>query len=233
MSAPFTFKQFVIQQDKCAMKVGTDGVLLGAWATLKEGNVLDVGCGTGLIALMLAQRIQNAKIDAIDIEENAFLEAQLNVRNSRFKNKINIQQSAFQHFFPSKQYDIIISNPPFFVNSYKPIYNERATARHTNQLTFDELIDNTLRLLKLEGTFALILPCNEAAIFIEKATSKELFLTRRCKVKPNLEKPAKRLLLEFSKQNKNYITEESLVIETDIRHRYTEEYKKLMEAFYL
>ncbi|PKP39542.1 MAG: tRNA (adenine-N(6)-)-methyltransferase [Bacteroidetes bacterium HGW-Bacteroidetes-15] len=182
---------------------------------------------------MLAQRIQNTTIDAIDIEENAFLEAQLNVKNSCFKNKINIQQSSFQHFFPSKKYDVIISNPPFFANSYKSIYNERTTARHTNQLTFDDLIDNTLRLLKFDGTFALILPCNEAAIFIEKATKKELYLTRKCSVKPNLEKPTKRLLLEFSKQSKNHIIEENLVIETNKRHCYTDEYIKLTEAFYL
>lgn len=215
------------------MKVGTDGVLLGAWATTKNGNILDVGTGTGLIALMLAQKTEIATIDAIDVEENAFLEAQLNVQNSKWKDRIKVHHATFQNFFPTKKYDVIITNPPFFTNLFKPTKEDRATARHTHQLTFDELIDNTLRLLQNDGLFALILPYNEALIFIEKAQKKELFLTRRCNVKPNPEKPPKRILLEFSKKPTNQLVEQNLTIETEKRHQYTNEYKKLTEAFYL
>lgn len=233
MSAPFTFKQFVIKQDKCAMKVGTDGVLLGAWATLKEGNMLDVGCGTGLIALMLAQRIQNTKIDAIDIEENACFQAKKNIENSKWSNRIAIFHSSLQSFCSNKTYETIVSNPPFFVNSYQPPQNERAIARHNEQLSFDDLIIHVNRLLKPEGFFSLILPCNEAVDFTNKAFSQGLFLNRRCEVKPNLTKATKRILLEFSKTKPNSILEESLIIETEKRHHYTEEYKKLTNQFYL
>lgn len=233
MSASFAFKQFTIVQDQCAMKVGTDGVLLGAWATPKSGLVLDIGTGTGLIALMLAQRIKNAQIDAIEIEENAVLEAQQNVVNSKWNDRIKIIPSSLQSYFPNLQYDLIVSNPPFFTNAFQPKKTDRATARHTNNLTFDELILNAFRLLKTNGIFALVLPINEAVQFIEKAQLHHFFLRRKCEVKPNLLKAPKRVLLEFVKTKPIKIIEENLTIETNKRHHYTTEYEELTSSFYL
>lgn len=233
MSAPFQFKQFIVEQEHCAMKVGTDGVLLGAWTTIKSGNALDIGCGSGLIALMLAQRAQNLIIDAIDVEKNACFQAEINIGKSKWSSRIAVHHASLQTFNPYKTYDLITSNPPFFVNSYQPPQNERAIARHNEQLSFDDLLIHVIRLLKPEGVFSLILPVNEAVDFAYNAFSQGLFLNRRCEVKPNLTKATKRILLEFSKTKPNTVIEESLTIETEKRHHYTADYIKLTGNFYL
>ncbi|MBW6482123.1 MAG: methyltransferase [Vicingaceae bacterium] len=233
MSAPFQFKEFSVEQEHCAMKVGTDGVLLGAWTTIKSGSALDIGTGTGLIALMLAQRSQNLIIDAIDIEKSAYFQAEININKSKWNSRIAVHHSSLQSFYPNKIFDTIISNPPFFVKSYQPPQNERAIARHNEQLSFEDLIIHVVRLLKPDGIFSLILPMNEAVDFICNAFSQGLFLNRKCEVKPNLTKATKRILLEFSKTKPNTVIEESLTIETEKRHYYTEDYKKLTGNFYL
>lgn len=232
MSSSFHFKEFSIKQDKCAMKVGTDGVLLGAWISAIEGNLLDIGCGTGLLSLMMAQRVENASIDAIDIEEQAFLQCVDNVKESKWSLKITTHHSSIQQYKTSKKYQLIFSNPPYFVKSTKAPNQERSTARHTDELPFEELINGVINLLNANGIFALIMPVGEAEIFIQLATEKGLFLTRKCSVKPNEVKPLKRVLMEFSFQEKS-ILEEELTIETDKRHHYTKDYINLTKDFYL
>ena len=232
MSTPFQFKQFSIYQDKCAMKVGTDGVLLGAWAKPIEGDLLDVGCGTGLIALMMAQRVGDAKIDAIDIDEHSYQQTLGNVANSKWKDKIDVFHTDLQSFNPNTKYNHIFSNPPYFIQSYKALDKARNTARHTDSLSFEDLIVNVVRLLDKDGIFSLILPVVEAQKLTTIALGNGLFLNRKCDVKPNKMKPVKRILMEFSFNSVEVVSEE-LTIETDKRHQYTKEYISLTQDFYL
>ncbi len=231
-SNSFQFKQFTVQQQKTAMKVGTDGVLLGAWATIKAGNILDIGTGTGLIALMLAQRNKTALIDAIELEENAFLQAKENVKNCIWKEKISVYHCDIQLFNPKIKYDLIITNPPFFVNSTKAPNTLRNKARHTDTLSFSTLVDVVKRLLKPDGVFVLILPSLAAQQFVELAEKQYLFLTKQCSIKPNFTKPTKRMMMEFSFRKSVLIFEE-IIIETEKRHNYTQEYISLTQDFYL
>jgi tRNA1Val (adenine37-N6)-methyltransferase len=231
-SKAFQFKKFSIQQNNSAMKVGTDGVLLGAWSTIKEGNLLDIGTGTGLISLMLAQRSITSLVDAVEIESNAFKEALDNVQVSSWSDRINAYNCSIQDFKTNNQYATIISNPPFFINSTKAPKPDRNKARHTDTLTFTDLIDSVLRLLKPDGVFSLILPISESQGFIKLARKKELHLNQECLVKPNPSKLPKRILMEFSFSKTDLITEE-LTIETETRHQYTKEYISLTKDFYL
>ena len=214
------------------MKVGTDGVLLGAWTTTTEGPILDIGAGTGLIAIMLAQRTKTALIDAIEVEDAASLQAQDNIETCSWKNRISIHHLPIQKFEPNITYDLIISNPPFFLTSTKAPNQERNTARHTDTLSFNDLIVSVIRLLSPNGIFSLILPINEADLFSSLAKSQSLFLNKKCTVKPNPTKPAKRVLMEFSFSTKEMI-ETELTIETVTRHQYTKEYICLTKDFYL
>ena len=232
MDTIFKFKQFSIKQDATAMKVGTDGVLLGAWSTVKEGDLLDIGTGTGLIGLMLAQQTQTALIDAIEIEKQAYTQALENVNNCNWTDRITVHHCSIQNFKSDKKYDIIISNPPFFIDSTKAPDTQRNTARHTDNLSFSDLINSVNRLLKSDGLFSLILPIAEAQQFIELAKQQHLFLNRECFIKPNPRKPAKRILMEFSFRQKE-ITKTTLTIETETRHQYTKEYISLTKEFYL
>lgn len=214
------------------MKVGTDGVLLGAWSKTTECNTLDIGTGTGLIALMLTQRTKTALIDAIEIDEVASKEAQENFNTSNWKDRLTIINKPLQNYTPQKKYNLIISNPPFFIDATKAPETNRNTARHTDTLSFNELIKATKRLLSDDGIFSLILPTNEASHFIKIAFEAQLYLNRKCLVKPNPTKAAKRVLMEFS-FNETTIIEEELTIETEKRHIYTEEYITLTKDFYL
>ena len=232
MCSQFQFKQFTIQQDLCAMKVGTDGVLLAAWTTPKVGNILDIGSGTGLIAILLAQRTESALITAIDINQNAYLQTLQNVTNCRWKDRIQVFHSSVQDFKSRNKYDLIISNPPYFIDSTKAPQHERNTARHTDELPFIDLIETVKKHLKRDGLFAIILPTNEAKLFSDEAEKKELYLNRKCLVKPNPNKSSKRVLMEFS-FNPTHIIEEKLTIETEKRHQYTKEYIILTQDYYL
>jgi len=214
------------------MKVGTDGVLLGAWATITSGNVLDIGTGTGLIAMMVAQRNKKTIIDAIELEEDAFIEAQKNIKNCDWAAKIDVHNGAIQAYQTAKKYDTIVSNPPFFINATKAPRADRNLARHTDKLSFDDLIDAVIRLLKPTGIFSLILPTTEAGQFIDLAKKKGLLLDRKCAVKPTPNKPAKRILMAFSFTAKA-VVQEKITIETEIRHQYTKEYISLTKDFYL
>lgn len=230
----FKFKNFTIYQDQCAMKVGTDGVLLGAW-TKVDGcvDILDIGTGTGLIALMVAQRNQKAKIDAIDIDEQCVVQAQQNIAKSAFANRVYVQNSSFQEFWKNKnkKYDLIVSNPPFFHNSLKSPSQSRNHARHTDSLSFFDVISLGVKLLGEGGRIALILPHELKQTVIEHAGTVNLFANRITNVFPLPHKPAKRLLIEFGKTQIERI-ENNLIIEQN-RHQYTDEFNALTNEFYL
>lgn len=228
----FQFKQFSIKQNNTAMKVGTDGVLLGAWTETREGHILDIGTGTGLIAIMLAQQTKSALIDAIEIETEAHQQAKENIKACSWIDRIAAHNLSIQKFKSTTKYDLIISNPPFFIDSTKASKSNRNTARHTDCLSFEDLILSVISLLKPNGIFSVILPISEGEIFIELTTKKQLFLVRKCIIKPNPTTPPKRVLMEFSFQQKELI-EENLTIETGTRHQYTKEYISLTKDFYL
>lgn len=234
-SNTFAFKQFTVKQDKCAMKVGTDAVLLGAWvATEGAGSILDIGTGTGIIALMLAQR-SNASIEAIDIDSNACVQANENAATSPWKDKVTIHHESFQTFAmrTEKRYDLIVSNPPFFIDSSKASDIERTISRHTDLLPYDELIDGVLKVLKPEGRFCVILPAKEGEQFRDLAAEKQLYLCKLTRVRTRADKTTeKRLLMQFERKPSSF-SENTLVIEKDERHSYTDEYKELTREYYL
>lgn len=233
----FRFKQFTIFHDQCAMKVGTDGVLLGAWANVEKSNrILDIGTGTGLIALMLAQRTPNTTtIDAIDSNELAIKQATQNIANSPWPNKVQPYQQPFQKFTESLEptYDLIVSNPPYFVNSYKAKKQARNEARHTDSLSFQELLAGVKKCLLPTGKFCVILPFESGKNFQELAQNFSLYPTKICSIKPTPNKAPKRLLLEVSNVCLSNINKQTLVIETDKRHKYTNNYQDLTKDFYL
>ena len=215
------------------MKVGTDGVLLGAWANCENAkNILDIGTGTGLIALMLAQR-SNGKIDALEIDEVACKQAKENVENSLWRERINIVNKSFQDFSKTahKKYDLIVSNPPYFQNSLFAPDEKRTNARHNSNLELEDIIDGA-KLLDEEGILSIILPYLEGNMFILKSFEKELYCIRQTKVLPKPNREPKRLLLEFMKIKKPLI-EQEIIIELNKRHEYSEAYKNLTKDFYL
>ncbi|MGM0408374.1 MAG: tRNA1(Val) (adenine(37)-N6)-methyltransferase [Bacteroidota bacterium] len=230
----FKFKQFTIFQDKCAMKVGTDGVLLGAWANVENADrMLDIGTGTGLIALMLAQR-SNAIIDAIELDQNACIQAQENVSHSPWIDRINIIHQSFQDFsnVTEAKYNLIVCNPPYFQNSLTAPDENRTKARHNTELQLADIIDGTQKCLSESGTLSLILPYVEGSLFIAKAAEQGLYCVRQTNVLPKPGQKPKRLLLEFQRIKKSFI-EEHLVIELNKRHQYSDDYKNLTRDFYL
>ena len=235
MSNPyFSFKQFTVYHHLCAMKVGIDGVLLGAWAAVEDANsILDIGTGSGLIALMLAQR-SDAQIVAIDIDADAILQTYQNINDSPWHNRIQSKEISLQQFSNEvdKTFDLIVSNPPYFVNSTNTPTLSRTTARHTNSLSHEELISNAKLLLKPTGRICLILPVDEGLKCVDFALSIGLYCTRQVTVYPKPEAVAKRLLLEFSLQSSPKI-ESELTIESNERHQYSAEFSELAKEFYL
>ncbi|HZJ79859.1 MAG TPA: methyltransferase [Dysgonamonadaceae bacterium] len=230
----FRFKQFTVFQDHCAMKVGTDGVLLGAWTDVFESSkVLDIGTGTGLIALMIAQRNCEAVIDAIDIDEGCVVQAGQNISGSPFAHRINVQHASFQNIAQQedKNYDLIVSNPPYFQNALKSPCISRNTARHNDSLSFFEIISLGVSLLSESGRIALILPYEFKQAVLEHAATVNLFASRITNVHPLPHKPAKRLLIELQKIKTDCI-EDNLTIELS-RHRYSKEFEALTQEFYL
>lgn len=230
----FKFKEFSVNQDRCAMKVGTDGVLLGAWSNISNvKNILDIGTGTGLISLMLAQR-SNAIIDSIEIDMDAFIQASENFKESKWKERLNPHFCSLQNYLPENlRYDLIVSNPPYFSNSFKPNAFSRTVARHTESLSFDTLITHGAGLLKENGRLSVIIPFESGIAFIEVAKKEKLFLKRYCEVKPSFDKSPKRVLLDFQLNYSGNIAEDSLNIEGEKRHQYTSEYRALTKDYYL
>ena len=228
---PFKFKQFSIFQDKTAMKVGTDGVLLGAWADCLGKDILDIGTGTGLISMMLAQRFPQSQIDAIEIDENAYYQAKENFENTPFQNRLSIYFTSLQAYKTDKKYDLIVSNPPFFTVNDLNEFDARKQARQEETLTFSDLLKKTALLLNKDGLASFIIPYDRMLEFCEIAAENALKVSKTTQIKGNETSPVKRVLLEFSFQEKER-KENLLTIEVE-RHRYTEDYINLTKDFYL
>ena len=235
MYSPFKFKQFTIQQDQCAMKIGTDGVLLGAWVSLENNpeSILDIGAGTGILSLQLAQRSLAETIEAIEIDEAAFEQCVGNFEASPWGDRLFCFHASAQEFATEmeEEYDLIISNPPFYSDDYKSDDTVRNTARFTDSLPFRDLAIVAFQFLSENGIFALILPRKEEESFILIASEVGLFPKRICRVRGTATSEVKRSLLEFSFQKTETIYEE-LTIEIS-RHNYTKEYQGLVKDFYL
>jgi len=231
----FQFKQFRIVQERSAMKVGVDGVLLGAWTdTSSTERILDIGTGTGLIALMLAQKNASARIDAIEIDRDACNEAAFNVEQSNWSSRIKLFCQSFQKFTAEteKKYDLIVSNPPFFGNGVKAPDETRAQARHADALPLDVLISGAVNLLQENGRIALVLPVEQLQEVEDLAKLNGLFLARLCRVKPNPVKPDFRILIELCNRPTT-LQEKALMIEFEKHHDYTPDYCELTKDYYL
>ncbi len=236
MSKIFTFKQFKVEHELSAQKVGTDGVLLGAWTLVNNEDlqILDIGTGSGLIALMLAQKSTvNSIIDAIDIDELACKQAARNFENSGWKNRLKVYHTALQNFHPEKKYDLIVCNPPFFSDSLQPEDIPRTQARHDNALTLKEILFHVNKLIRHEGFFSIIYPFGKKEYLIAEAAKNNLLPISVCDVKGHENVSAKRVMALFQHTEKliDYRKEE-LIIEIS-RNNYTEAYKALTKDFYL
>lgn len=232
----FYFKQFTIHQDRCAMKIGTDAVLLGAWSPIPKNifSVLDIGSGTGVLSLMLAQRTLAEQIDAIEIDEEAYEQCVQNFENSNWGDRLFCYHAGLDEFveeMEDESYDLIISNPPFYTDEYKSDTEKRNVARFQDALPFEKLIDSAANLLNEFGVFSVIIPCKEEEKFIQIAKQFHLhpFKITRVKGTPNSE--LKRSLLAFT-WDEQITIEDELIIEVT-RHQYTQEYIQLTKEFYL
>jgi len=238
LSKPFQFKEFTIQQDKSAMKVGTDGVLLGAWCTVDKypDSVLDIGAGTGVISLMIAQRSDAMTIDAVEIDADGYEQTVENFEKSDWGDRLYCYNATFQEFAieiaeEEETYDLIVSNPPFYTDGFETENEARNKARFTSSLSFEELIDGVSKILSKNGIFSIVIPFKEEENIINIAKEHHLFLNRICRVQGNRTAEIKRSLLEFSFQQAE-INETHLIIEIE-RHIYTAEYIRLTQDFYL
>jgi tRNA1Val (adenine37-N6)-methyltransferase len=225
---------FTIQQDRCAMKVGTDGVLLGAWADVQNvKTVLDIGTGTGLVALMIAQRAPESEIVAIEIDEMAASQAADNFKSSKFRERIQHQHLALQEFEFEGTFDLLICNPPFFPSGTPSPDQKRNVARQEESLDLLTLIQKCSPLMAAHSRLALILPALRKDELVAVIQEHEMYLKRICLVKPNHQKEPKRILFAALKGlHVSGVVEETLVIEEGERHVYTPEFKKLTSEFY-
>lgn len=232
---PFVFKKFSINQDNCAMKIGTDAVILGAWTTVENylNSALDIGAGTGILSLMLAQRCEAELIDAIETDDSAYEQCVENFENSIWSDRLFCYHTSLEEFTNEieDKYDLIISNPPFYSEDYKTENKRRDLARFNDALPFDHLIESVSKLLSEEGLFSVIIPFKEEDEFKLLASTFKLFPNRILRVKGNPKSEIKRSLIEFS-FSKNETNIEELIIETS-RHQYTEDYINLTKDFYL
>ena len=239
---PFRFKQFSVRQQQSAMKVGFDGVLLGAWANVTEcKRILDVGSGTGLIAMMLAQRTASQSlttIDAVETDEGAYAESLENVADSPWGDRILCHHQRIQEFGAANAppFDHVVCNPPFFAAGVRVRTNDeetpRITARHSTRLTLAELFEISSRIVSDTGRLSLILPIDRAESAMTVAAENRLHCSRRTDVKPNSSADAKRVLMEFQRTAAS-MESNSITIETETRHVYSEEFIALTREFYL
>lgn len=230
----FAFKRFSVWQQRCAMKVGTDGTLLGAWAECgaphtpagTPPHILDIGTGSGLIALMMAQRFPEAAVTAIDIDAEAVAQARINIEVSPFAARITVVQTAVQHFHPDMAFNSIVCNPPFFINSLECPDIRRAASRHASSLSYADLTSAAYRLLKPTGILSLVIPADCRERMESAAAIAGFFPSRACAVKTTPAKQPKRYLLAFAKQPPAGFSNSELVIGSD-------EYRRLTADFYL
>lgn len=232
----FQFKQFSLEQDRCAMKIGTDGVLLGAWTPLTNNpfSILDIGTGTGIIALMLAQRSYAEQIDALEIDDEAYEQATDNFENSPWSDRLFCFHAGLDEFVeePEDEYDLIVSNPPFYTDDYKSENEKRDLARFTDAMPFEDLIEAAALLLSENGVFAVIIPFKEEEKFLALAKEYDFFPLKITRVKGTPTTETKRSLLAFTRTELDNFPVDELIIET-ARHIYTTEYIELTKDFYL
>jgi len=229
----FNFKEFTIEQEKAAFKVGTDGVLLGAIADVSgKKKILDIGTGSGLIAIMMAQR-SDAEIVAIEPDYESFLQAGKNVSLCKWKSRIKVVNTDLQMFEPGEEkYDLIVSNPPYFSNSIKNPDPRKSAARHNDSLTSVDLLKGVQRLLNANGKFQLIMPYVEGTVFIAEAPQYGLYCSSIIKIRPLPSAEVRRMIMTFSGE-KLMLSEKFLTIEHGSRHEFTEEYINLTKDFYM
>lgn len=234
----FQFKQFIVHQDKSAMKVCTDACILGAYAdVINTHKILDIGTGTGLLSLMLAQRTQ-ATIDAVEIDNDAYTQAQTNITESPFADSVSLYHQSIQTF--SRQhndsanppYDLIISNPPFYQNSLQSPDLQTNKALHAATLTFDELIDAVINLLSSDGRFVVLLPPFEADQLTGVAQKKGLYLLSKLLIQHNWQKAVFRHILSFSQMPVSEYTEDTLVIHEKNSNAYSDKFRQLLSDYY-
>ncbi|MDO4949484.1 MAG: methyltransferase [Bacteroidales bacterium] len=234
MSNPFfEFKRFTVRHDACAMKVGTDGCVLGTWTHIpREATVLDVGTGTGLIALMLAQRGAQS-VTCIDIDEDAVKQARLNVALSPWSDIIEVGQADFNHFIPSRLFDVVVCNPPFFEHSLKCPDSRRTIARHADTLTPKALVEGAYACLKPEGSLSVIIPADQRTNYVATAIGTGFVLARETQLTTTLGRAPKRLLMEFSRHSPSLgCATDQLVIE-QAPGVYSDAFRTLLHEFYL
>ena len=232
----FQFKQFSLEQDRTAMKIGTDGVLLGVWTPIENNpfSILDIGTGTGIIALMLAQRSSADQIDALEIDEEAYEQATDNFENSPWNDRLFCFHAGLDEFVeePEDEYDLIVSNPPFHSEDYKSNNDQRDLARFQDAMPFEDLIEAAALLLSENGIFTVIIPFKEEENFLALAEEYELYPLKITRVKGTPTSEMKRSLLAFSRNENTNFPIDELIIET-ARHIYTPEYIALTKDFYL
>lgn len=231
MGNNFQFKQFMVSQDRCAMKVGTDGVLLGAWAH-GGSHILDIGTGTGIIALMMAQRFPKALVDAIEIDSEAAHQAVENVARSPFADRIKVVETSLQQFKPDEPYDVIVTNPPFFAHSLKSPDDSRRLARQTDSLPFSAIFAFAKENLVVDGELSAIIPTDYLEEFSQEAFMRGMFLSRQYAVKTVERKPAKRTLVAFSPSRPAAFDKREVILSNKDGKR-SPWYEELVEEFYL
>jgi tRNA1Val (adenine37-N6)-methyltransferase len=232
MTSVFKFKQFAIDQTGCAMKINTDGVLLAALTESERcENILDIGTGTGVIALMLAQRFEKAIIHAVEIDTTASATAEMNFKNSVFSDRLSITNVAIEHYITDKKFDLIVSNPPYFVNDLRNAEEKKGIARHTNDQFFEELIAKVNALLTDDGSFWFILPVKQAEFLINKANRHGLSVSKQISMHSDQTKPAFRWIVCLNCLKNEADINHFYIYETE--KVYTNEYKELLKDFFL
>lgn len=228
----FRFKQFTVYHDRCAFKVGTDGVLLGAYASAAGASrILDIGTGSGLIALMLAQR-SDAHITAVEPDHDSWQQACENINSSKWSDRIEVLNTPIQNFHPEHRYDLIVSNPPYFSDSLLNPDSRKAAARHDHDLTRAELLSSAARLISDKGSFQVIMPWVEGNLLIADASDHKFFCTAMLKIRPLPTSEINRIIITFSRTRER-VTERFLTVEHGKRHEFTEDYIRLTKEYYL
>jgi tRNA1Val (adenine37-N6)-methyltransferase len=235
MNKPFQFKEFSVNQDQCAMKIGTDGVLLGAWTSIESNpfSILDIGAGTGVLSLMLAQRSDAQVIEALEIDDKAYEQCVENFEESIWNDRLFCYHASLEEFTEEIEdtYDLIVCNPPFYSEDYKTENTQRDLARFQDAMPFEHLLESVVALLSKDGTFSVVIPFSEEKKFITLAKQVALSPSRILNVRGNLSAEIKRSFIEFTFKKQDAKISE-LIIETD-RHKYTEDYINLTQDFYL
>jgi len=232
----FRFKEFAVEQDRCAMKVGTDGILLGAWACTENAQkILDIGTGCGVVAIMLAQRAQAKEIHGIEIEAAAHQQATKNMANSPWNANLKAIHQSIQDYakLSREEYDLIVSNPPFFSGGTFSLNENRNNVRHTIKLAHGDLLSTSRKLLSKNGKLCIILPLMEGLRIKELANSYRLYCTKITEVKSRPDKSSERLLMQFEKTEKELVKEELVVYASPRSKKYSPEYIELTKAYYL